>query len=43
MKENLESIKININEDLIELIGSNEEKQYRFNDGSKIFGINIFA
>ena len=43
MKENLESTKMTINKDFIELIGSNEDKQFRFNDGSKIFGINIFA
>ena len=37
MKENLESTKISINKDFIEIIGSNEDKQFRFNDGSKIF------
>ena len=43
MKENLDSLKTNIKKDLFELMGSNEDKQFRFNDGSKIFGINIFA
>ena len=43
MQENLKSRTITIDKDFIELMGSNEDKQFRFNDGSKIFGINIFA
>ena len=43
MKENLEARNFTIRDDYIELIGSNDEKQHRFNDGSNIFGINIFA
>ena len=43
MKENLESINLFIQKNFIELMGSNDEKQFRFNNGSKIFGINIFA
>ena len=43
MKENLKSRTITIDKDFIELMGSNEDKQFRFNDGSNIFGINIFA
>ena len=42
MKENLEEFKIN--KDFYELWGSSgEDKMKRFNDGSSIFGINIFA
>ena len=43
MKENLQSIKMSGNQDFIELISSYEDKIFRFNDGSDIFGINIFA
>ena len=42
IKENLEEFKIN--KDFYELWGSSgEDKMKRFNDGSSIFGINIFA
>ena len=42
MKENLKEFKIN--KDFYKLWGSsNEDKMKRFNDGSSIFGINIFA
>ena len=43
MKENLEARNFTIRNDYIELIGSNEKKEHRFNDGSNIFGVNIFA
>ena len=43
MKENLKAKNFVINKTNIENIGSNEERQHRFCDGSKIFGINIFA
>ena len=43
MKVNLHSKKLDIDEKLMKLIGANDDKQHRFNDGSKIFGINIFS
>ena len=42
MKENLKEFEIN--QDFYDLWGSSgEDKMKRFNDGSSIFGINIFA
>ena len=43
MKENLAVEDLTIDKKHMNLIGANEEKQHRFNDGSKIFGINIFS
>ena len=44
MKENLQALKFSMKEKSIELLGSLlEDKQHRFNDGSEIFGIDIFA
>jgi diketogulonate reductase-like aldo/keto reductase len=43
MKTNLKANSFSLSNLVIELIGRDEFNQYRFNDGSKIFGINIFA
>ena len=43
MLENLQSTLFSLNEDDIKLLSSFTEKQHRFNDGSNIFGIDIFA
>ena len=43
MKENLGAKNFVINRINVENIGSNEERQHRFCDGFKIFGIDIFA
>ena len=40
MEENLKALKFSMKEKYIELL---EDKQHRFNDGSEIFGIDIFA
>ena len=43
MKDNLGALKYEMKPEYIELLGRDEENQKRFNDGSEIFGINIFA
>ena len=44
MKENLKAMGFEIDKKYVYgLLGSLEDKQHRFNDGSKIFGIDIFA
>ena len=43
MKENLKARNFTMSKRNINLIGSMEDKQQRFNDGSEIFGIDIFA
>lgn len=43
MKKNLESTHFILNKDDVKLLSSFKEKQHRFNDGSNIFGIDIFA
>ena len=43
MKENLEAKNFMISNPILKLIGRVESLHHRFNDGSKIFGINIFS
>ena len=43
MEENLKALKFTMKEKYIKLLSSLEDKQHRFNDGSEIFGIDIFA
>ena len=43
MKTNLKAKDFFLSHVVVELLGRNEFNQHRFNDGSKIFGINIFA
>ncbi len=43
MKYNLGALKFEMKPEYIELLGRDEENQKLFNDGSEIFGINIFA
>ena len=43
MEENLKALKFSMSKKYIELLSSLEDKQHRFNDGSEIFGIDIFA
>ena len=43
MLENLQTTNFSLNEKDIKLLSSFTEKQHRFNDGSNIFGIDIFA
>ena len=43
MKENLGALNFQIKQRYLDLIGRDENNKERFNDGSKIFGINIFA
>lgn len=42
MKENLAAKSFTLDEKMIDLISS-EQRQFRFNDGSDVFGIDIFA
>ena len=43
MKENLKATEFTLNKKNIDLFGSYVYRKYRFNDGRKIFGINVFA
>ena len=43
MLENLQSTKFSLREDEVKLLSFFTDKQHRFNDGSNIFGIDIFA
>lgn len=43
MKENLGALDFKMDKIFVDLLSSLEDKQHRFIDGSKIFGIDIFA
>ena len=43
MKTNLQANSFRLSDNVVELMGRDEFNQHRFNDGSDIFGINIFA
>ena len=43
MKENLQAINFSINKRNIDIIGSFESKQHRFNNSYDIFGVDIFG
>jgi len=43
MKENLKAKNFKISDNIVKIMGAPESEHHRFNDGSDIFGINIFA
>ena len=43
MKENLGALDFKMDKIFVDLLSSLEDKKHRFNDGSKIFGVDIFA
>ena len=43
MKENLQATNFTLSQRNVDLFGSYEYRKYRFNDGRKIFGVNVFA
>ena len=43
MKKNLAPLKFSMDKKYVESLLRLPDKQHRFNDGSKIFGIDIFA